>query len=137
MGLRIKIGLLVLGLVFLVVVLRQVRQNKFRPFPSVLWVVVSLFLLSVAALEPFYKWLADSVVGIADARHIIYIGVFGFLLSYNLYLTVLASRMSNQIRHLISSLAILNERLGNERNPVGHSGEARGQTTASSPSDEN
>lgn len=106
MGWRIQLFLVVLGLMFLGVVLRNVRQNKFRPVYAVLWIAVSLFLLSVAVLESFYRWLAVSVIGINDARHIIYIGVIGFLLLYNLYLTAMVSRMSNQIRQLISHLAI-------------------------------
>lgn len=106
MGWRIKLFLIVLGLMFLGVVLRNVRQNKFRPTYAVLWIAVSIFLLSVAVLESFYRWFAVSVIGIYDARHIIYIGVIGFLLLYNLYLTTMVSRMSNQIRQLISSQAI-------------------------------
>ena len=65
------------------------------------------WLLSVAILEPFYKWMATSVIGVYDARHVIYVAVIGFLLAYSLYLTAMVSRMSNQIRHLISAVAIL------------------------------
>lgn len=106
MGWRIQLFLVVLGLMFLGVVLRNVRQNKFQPMYAVLWIAVSVFLLSVALLESFYRWLAVSVIGLNDARHIIYIGVIGFLLLYNLYLTAMVSRMSNQIRQLISSQGI-------------------------------
>ncbi len=111
MGLRIKLMIFVLGLMFLGVVLRNVRQNKFRPVYAVLWLGVSVFLLSVALLEPFYKWLATSVIGFDDARQIIYIGLIGFLLLYNLYLTAAVSRMSNQVRQLISETAILKNRV--------------------------
>jgi len=106
MGLRIKLIAFVLGFLFLGVVLRHIRQNTFRPVYGVLWLFISLFLLSIAALEPLYRWIAVSVIGINDTRHIIYIAVIGFLLVYNLYLTSMVSRMSNQIRQLISSLAI-------------------------------
>jgi hypothetical protein len=107
MGLRIKLIAFVLGILFLGVVLRHIRQNTFRPVYGVLWLLISVFLLSVAVLEPVYRWIAVSLIGINDARHIIYIAVIGFLLVYNLYLTSMVSRMSNQIRQLISSLAVL------------------------------
>ena len=110
MGLTIKILAFILGVLFFAVVLRSVKQNTFRPRCAVLWLGMSLFLLSVPALEPLYKWFATSVLGIQDARHIIYIALVGFLLIYSLYLTAMVSRISNQIQHLISSLAILEGR---------------------------
>lgn len=114
MGLQVKLIAFVLGFLFLAVVLRNVRQNTFRPVYAILWLIISAFLLSVALLEPMYKWIATSLIGINDARHIIYIAVIGFLLVYNLYLTAMVSRMSNQIRQLISTLAILEVRLAGE-----------------------
>jgi hypothetical protein len=127
MGLRIKIIAFLLGLAFCAAVLRCVRQNSLRPAYAVLWLSLAAFLLSVALLEPFYKWLATSVIGIVDARHVIYIAVIGFLLVYTLYLTATVSRMSNQIQHLISAVAILETRLrpaeerilGTAETPVG------------------
>jgi len=107
MGLRIKLIAFVLGVLFLGVVLRHIRQNTFRPVYGVLWLIISAFLLSVALLEPLYRWIAISLIGINDTRHIIYITLIGFLLVYNLYLTAMVSRMSNQIRQLISSLAVI------------------------------
>ncbi len=115
MGLRIKLIAFVLGLCFLGIVLRCIRQNAFRPLYAALWLGLSCFLLSVALLEPLYKTLATSVVGITDARHVIYIAVIGFLLIYCLYLTVMVSRMSNQIRQLISQVAILEDKLTRPR----------------------
>jgi hypothetical protein len=111
MGLKIKLLAFLLGLLFFGVVLRYVKRNALRPRYAVLWLGMSLFLLSLAALEPFYKWIATSVLGIQDARHIIYIVLIGFLLIYNLYLTAMVSRMSNQIQHLISNLAILESKV--------------------------
>jgi hypothetical protein len=114
MNLKIKAIAFLLGLIFLGVVLRCVRQNTLRPLYAVLWISLSCFLLSIAVLEPFYKWLATSVIGIYDARHVIYVAVIGFLLVYCLYLTVMVSRMSNQISHLITAVAILDSNNASE-----------------------
>ena len=110
MGIKIKIIVFVLGLLFLGVVLRCMRQATFRPRYSAMWLTMSFFLLSIALFEPFYKWIATSALSIIDARHIIYIGLIGFLLVYNLYLTALTSRMANQIQHLISTVALLQDK---------------------------
>jgi hypothetical protein len=107
MGLEIKLIAFLLGVVFLLVVFRNIRRNVFHPAYAVMWIAMSVFLLSVSLLEPIYKWLATSVLGIEDARHVIYIALIGFLLVQVFYLTAMISRMSNQIRQLISAEAIL------------------------------
>ena len=118
MGLKIKLIAFLLGFVFFVVVLRSVKRNIFRPSYAVLWLGMSLFLLSIALLEPLYKWIATSVLGILDARHIIYIALIGFLLVYVFFLTSMVTRMSNQIQQLISTVAILEAKLaGRSKSP--------------------
>ena len=107
MGLKIKLIAFLLGLIFLLIVFRNIRRNVFRPAYAVMWIAMSVFLLSISLLEPFYKWLATSGLGIEDARHIIYITLIGFLLIHLFYLTAMVSQMSNQIRQLISEGAIL------------------------------
>jgi hypothetical protein len=111
MGLKIKLIAFALGLVFFYVVLRNVKRNKFRPSYAVLWLGMAAFLLSVAVLEPVYKWIATSVIGILDARHIIYITLIGFLLIYVFFLTSMVTRLSNQVLQLISAIAILEAKL--------------------------
>lgn len=107
MGLKIKLIAFLLGLIFLLIVFRNVRRNVFRPAYAVMWIAMSVFLLSISLLEPFYKWVATSVLGTEDARHIIYIVLIGFLLVHLFYLTAMVSRMSNQIQQLITDQAIL------------------------------
>jgi hypothetical protein len=111
MGLKIKLIAFALGLVFFCVVLRNVKRNTFRPSYAVLWLGMSLFLLSIAVLEPLYKWIATSVIGILDARHIIYIALIGFLLVYVFFLTSMVTRLSNQVLQLISAVAVLEAKL--------------------------
>jgi len=110
-GPRIKLIAFALGLVFFYVVLRNVKRNTFRPSYAVLWLGMAAFLLSIAALEPLYKWIATSVIGILDARHIIYIVLISFLLVYVFFLTSMVTRLSNQVLQLISAIAILETKL--------------------------
>ena len=111
MGLKIKLIAFALGLVFFYVVLRNVKRNTFRPSYAVLWLGMAAFLLSIALLEPLYKWIATSVIGILDARHIIYIVLISFLLVYVFFLTSMVTRLSNQVLQLISAIAILEAKL--------------------------
>lgn len=107
MGIKIKIISFVIGLIFFIFILRFIKKNSFRPSFATLWICISLFLISVPVLEFFYKWVATTLIGIEDARHIIYVTIIGFLLVYVFYLTIKISKMSDQIQELISYTAIL------------------------------
>ena len=116
MGIKIKILSFIIGLIFFIFILRFVKKNSFRPSYATLWVIFSLFLISIPILEFFYRWIAVSVIGITDARHIIYIALIGFLLIYIFYLTTKISQMSDQIHELISFTAILGNEIKSKKN---------------------
>lgn len=113
MGIKIKILAFIIGLIFFYFVLRFIKKNAFRPTYAFLWISISTFLISIPLLEPFYKWIAVSALGIEDARHIIYIALIGFLLIYVFYLTSRISQMSDQIQVLISHSAMLEKEIKN------------------------
>ncbi len=107
MGPRVTTFAVVAGIVFFVFVLRAVRSGSIKPMFTLLWIGIASFLLSVPVLESFYKWLSVTVIGIEDARHIIYISLIGFLLLYTCYMTVMVSQLSDRLQEIISHLAIL------------------------------
>lgn len=106
MGIQIKIVITFFCLIFLYVVLKKVRNDFLKPFYAQLWVSFSLFMLTVVWAEPVFKWLSDTVFGFTDARHTIYIGLFGFLFLYAFYATLALNRMQEQMKVLISEVAI-------------------------------
>lgn len=116
MGIKIKILAFIIGFIFFLFVLRFIKKNTFPPSFAVLWLGITLFLVSIPVLEGFYQWIAYSVIGINDARHIIYIAVLGFLLIYIFYITTKQGRMSDQIQELISSNAILENKIEKIKN---------------------
>ena len=111
MGFRIKIITFVIGLVFLWFVLVAIRKNHMPPVSAFLWILVSLFLLSIPLVEPFYKWVSVSIIGLNDARHVIYVGIIGFLMLCVFGLSVAVSSLSGKVQSLISAVAILENRL--------------------------
>jgi hypothetical protein len=115
MGVRIQIISLVLGIVFFYFVFRFVKRNTFRPSYAFMWILVALFLASIPLLEKFYKWIATNLIGINDARHIIYVVLIGFLLVYIFHLTIRISKMNDQIQELISYTAIMEKQI-NDKN---------------------
>lgn len=113
---RIKILSFVMGLFFFGFVLSFVKRNAMRSGYVVLWFTVCFFLISIPLFDNVYRWIAYSVVGIIDARHIIYIALISFLLIYSFYVTLKISQMSDQIQELISSLAILENQVNSNSN---------------------
>ena len=107
MGIQIKFWALLLGIAFFFVILRALKKNVMKPSYSVLWAGIAVFLVSIPVLESVYKWFAVNVIGIEDARHIIYIALIIFLLFYVFYLTRVISRVSDQVQRLLGMVAIL------------------------------
>ncbi|HOJ16177.1 MAG TPA: DUF2304 domain-containing protein [Bacteroidales bacterium] len=106
MGLKIKLIAFIIGIIFFIMVLSQIKKRSLRPSYSFLWFMVSLFLISISVFEPFYRFISRKIIGISDTKHIIYIGLIGFLLVYVFYLTIKVHQISDQVQELISTVAI-------------------------------
>ena len=121
MGFRIKLLAFIIGLAFTFLIARQIQRTRISPSCSILWLGVAFFLLSVSVFEGLYRWLASKVIGIVDARHVIYIVLIGFLLIYVFYLTSIIMRLNDQIQNLISYTSILESRINKGKEDGVHS----------------
>jgi hypothetical protein len=106
MQLSLKILILLFSFIFLVVFISLLKRRNIKPFYSTLWLMVSLFMISLVAFEKGYKWIATSL-GIADASFLIIVSLISFLLVYVLHLSIRISQMSDRIQELISYAGIL------------------------------
>jgi hypothetical protein len=115
MGIKIKLVALIIGIIFAFFIFRFIKRNSFRPSYAVLWLSICFLLVSIPIFETFYKWIASNIIGIDDARHIIYIGLIGFLLIFNFYLTIMITKMSDRIHELISFVAVLENKISKHK----------------------
>lgn len=106
MQLSLKLLTLLLGVIFLATFILLVRKKNVKPFYSTIWLLVSIFMISLVLFEKFYKWIATSL-GIADASFLIIVAMISFLLIYVLYISIKISQMSDRIQELISFTGIL------------------------------
>jgi hypothetical protein len=113
MGIRIKLIAFILGVGFFLLVLRQVKRTRISPAYTLLWLAVAAFLVSISVLEGVYRWLATKVIGIIDARHVIYIVIIGFMMILLFYLCSVITKMNDQIQNILSYLAIYENKLEN------------------------
>ncbi len=115
MGINLKIAAVIIGLVFFVLPLIFLKRNSLHPSYAVLWLAISLFLVTMPVLGGFYQFLAKSILGVSGGDHVIYIGLIGFLLIYVFYLTSKICEMADRISKLISSAAILEHEVRRDR----------------------
>lgn len=111
MGFKLTFLAAVLGVLFAGIVVSSVRSSSMRPTLAWLWLSMAGFLVSVPLLAPVYKWVSSVVMGVDDARTLIYMALLGFLLVFALYMTLKVSAMSDRIQELISHTAILESRI--------------------------
>ncbi|MFP4024607.1 MAG: DUF2304 domain-containing protein [Thiohalospira sp.] len=115
MSLYLKILALVFGIIFFSVFLSLIKKRSIKPFYTVLWLFISLFMISIVAFEKFYKSIAN-LLGITDASFLIIVGLISFLLIYVLYLSIKISELSDRIQELISHSSILDNEIQKMKN---------------------
>ncbi len=111
MSSHLQLFAFIVGAVFLAVIFRMMKRDSLLPSYTALWLVLTVFLVSIPLLEPVYRWAAYHVFGLYTGNDLIYIILIGFLLIYSLYLTSRIVRMNNRIQKLISSTAIMNDEI--------------------------
>lgn len=111
MGSTIKFLFVIGGLLFMLSIIYSIRKNSIKPAYALLWLVVSLFILSIPIFENLYKFLATQIIGFVNAQSLVFIVLITFLLVYNYYLTTKVSQLTDQNQQLISFTAILEKRI--------------------------
>jgi hypothetical protein len=111
MGIKIQIIAVVLGITFFFFIAKFIKKKSFNPSYSVMWILVSLFLISIPIFQNVYQYVSHDLLGLDDARHIIYIALIGFLLIFNFYITTKLTKMSDQVQILITNSAILENKI--------------------------
>ena len=106
MPLYLKIISLLFGLFFFLIFINLVKKKSIKPFFITLWLLVSIFMLSIVIFEGFYKSIATAL-GLTDASFLIIVALISFLLIYVLYLSIKISEMSDRFQELISYTSIL------------------------------
>ncbi len=113
-----KLFSILLVFLFIIIFIFLLRKRSIRPFYSLLWLFITLLILSVLIFESFFKWVATQL-GLTDASFLIFVGVIFFLLIYVLHLSIKVSEMSDRIQELISFTSILENQIRKEKAPDG------------------
>jgi len=106
---NLQILSLILGIFFFFVIIYNIRRKKLSPSYSVLWIILSVFLILIPIFQTWFMKVAR-FFGVY-AENMIYILLIGFLMIYILYITSKIVRLNNQVKELISNAAILEDEI--------------------------
>ncbi len=118
MPLSLKILVVLCSLAFLGTFLLLAKRGAVKPFYCVLWLMVSLLMFSLVLFEKTYKTIADDL-GIRDASFLVFVGAILFMLVYILHLSVKFSELSDRMQEVISTVAILERAVRQNRPAAG------------------
>lgn len=110
MPFKIKLMLAIFSGLFFIAFWYLIRHKSVKPVYSFLWMMITLGMISMVVVEPFYKGIA-TLLGIWDASFMVIVGLIAFLLVYAFYLSIKVSEMSDRIQELISISAILEKEI--------------------------
>ena len=113
MSLTLRIGLIVLSLIFIVYVFNNVNKRKLQLQFSLIWLLIALVII-VIAVFPQIVYFAAKFIGIEVSSNLVYLIAIITLMFILINLTMNISKMSNEIKNIIQSLSI-KDFLENER----------------------
>ena len=103
---KVQIASITVGILFFFIILYFIRRRNLTPSHTVLWILLSVFLISIPLFQSFYVYISRSVIGFYT-ENLIYILMIGFLVIYVLYLTSKIGKLTDQVKELVSYTAIL------------------------------
>ena len=107
MNINLKSAIIFASILIIFIVFKSVKKHSLHPSFAVLWILIGLFLFSVAFFESFYAYVARQVFGLYGGDHLVYIVLISFLLVYSYYLTTRICQMADRVSKLISFTAVL------------------------------
>ncbi len=104
---------IIFTVLFLFTVIELVRKNKLQEKYSLLWIFMSIILLILSSTPAIINTLAGWL-DIKNPPSLLFLFGLVYLIIYNLHLTVVISKQSENITRLAQEVALLKEK--NSRN---------------------
>ena len=98
--------LVVFSLIWIIVILKNVRDSKLSIRYSMIWLFMSLVIFLVGITPKFMKWIANTAGFEATSSLVIGI-ILTLLLMVTLFLTMIVTNQKSQINSLIQEVSIL------------------------------
>lgn len=105
---------IIFSIIFLLVIVELIRKNKLLEKYSLLWILFGVILL-VLSSTPFFIEKIAALVDIKYAPSVLFLFGMVYLIIYSLHITVVFSKQSQKITRLNQEIAILKEKLENNK----------------------
>ncbi|MCX7920984.1 MAG: DUF2304 domain-containing protein [Clostridia bacterium] len=102
------------SILFLLVIIEMVRKNKLLEKYSLLWIFFGVILLLLSSTPVFIERIAG-LMDIKYAPSVLFLFGMVYLIVYCFHITMVFSKQSEKITRLNQELAILKEKLENDK----------------------
>jgi hypothetical protein len=99
------------SILFLIIIIELVRKNRLLEKYSLLWILFGIMLLALSITPAFIEAIAR-LMDIKYAPSVLFLFGMVYVVIYNLHITVVLSKQSQQITRLNQEIAILKEKTG-------------------------
>ncbi len=106
----IRLGLIIVSLVFVAVIIRLIQRKHLSMRYSFLWLILLLVIL-LCALLPIIPYRFSGLLGFEAPANFIFLVAIFFLLAIALSLSIIVSKQQRRITTLIQELAILENKV--------------------------
>lgn len=100
------IALIIFSIIWLIIILRDVRKGNISIRYSLIWLLMALILLLVGVFPSFMEFVASSF-GFTTISNLVIGIILSLLMLITLVLTHIVTKQKNQIRVLTQELAII------------------------------
>jgi hypothetical protein len=114
---RIQILTIVTNILFLVYISRLIVKGKLREEYAIVWIVCTLFIMVFSFWRKGLDVMAH-LLGVYEAPNLVFTGAIFAILIYLLHLSIVASKLQNNIKQLSQEIALMKMRLDNNDNPA-------------------
>lgn len=104
------ISLIIFSIIWLIIILRDVRKGTISIKYSLVWLLMALILLFVGVFPSFMEFIAESF-GFTTISNLVVGIILSLLMFITLVLTHIVTKQKNQIKILTQEVALIKEKL--------------------------
>lgn len=107
---RIQIITILLDIIFIAYISRLIIKGKLREEYAIIWCLCTLVLVIFSFWRDGLQVMAN-LFGVFQAPNLVFTGFIFAILIYLLHLSVVVSKLQNNIRNLTQEIALLKEKI--------------------------
>ena len=107
---RIQILTIVTNILFLAYIARLIVKGKLREEYAIVWIICTLFIMVFSFRRKGLDIMAH-LLGVYEAPNLVFTGAIFAILIYLLHLSIVASKLLNDINQLSQEIALMKTKL--------------------------